>query len=103
MPNSEQEIQARIANCRCRMVLVLRIARRYLASPRGYRQAEMLALASIGLSDPEIALALKTSPETIGTHWQRVLLRLKARTRTEAIAILLEHELGRRLDKTNEN
>ena len=79
--------------CRKRLRMVLEVAKRHLALPQGgTRKAEILALASIGLSDREIADVLKISVDTIGTHWRRATKELGASNRTEALAILFERE-----------
>lgn len=55
------------------------------------RQREVLQLASRGLTNQEIGLALRISVETVRTHIQAVLRRLGASNRTEAAAISLSY------------
>jgi DNA-binding NarL/FixJ family response regulator len=50
------------------------------------REREVLQLLAAGQSNKEIARQLGVSPNTIKTHVSRLLEKLKARRRTEAIA-----------------
>jgi PAS domain S-box-containing protein len=54
------------------------------------REEEILQLSSQGLTDRQIALELGIRPGTINTHWSRIRLKLGAKTRSEAVAILLK-------------
>lgn len=97
---SDEGTKERIRNCRSRLRMVMSCARKHLQIKRGgHRQAEVLALASIGLTDRQIAETLQASQETIGTHWQRVMKQLDAATRTEAVAIILEREIAALTDR----
>lgn len=79
-----------------RLRMVHQAAQRHLNSPKGgHRQADVLAMASIGLTDREIAQKLGMSPETVSTYWRRVMALFGASSRTEAVAILLVRELNR--------
>jgi DNA-binding CsgD family transcriptional regulator len=50
------------------------------------REMEVLALLADGLANKEIAARLHVSPNTVKTHVARVLEKLGARRRTEALA-----------------
>lgn len=56
------------------------------------RETEVLGLLAAGLSNKEIAARLGVSPNTVKTHVARVLEKLEASRRTEAI--LKARELG---------
>lgn len=56
------------------------------------RETEVLGLLEAGLSNKEIAAKLGVSPNTVKTHVARLLEKLQARRRTEAI--LKARELG---------
>jgi len=56
------------------------------------REHEVLGLLAEGLSNKEIAARLGVSPNTVKTHVARLLEKLEARRRTEAI--LKARELG---------
>jgi DNA-binding CsgD family transcriptional regulator len=56
------------------------------------RETEVLGLLAAGLSNKEIAARLGVSPNTVKTHVARLLEKLDARRRTEAI--LKARELG---------
>ena len=51
------------------------------------KQIEVLELMSRGCGDSEIANRLHSSPRTVQTHISRVVRKLGARTRSEAVAI----------------
>lgn len=51
------------------------------------RELQVLALVAQGLSTREIAEALWVTQETVKSHVSRVLHRLHARTRAQAVAI----------------
>ena len=48
------------------------------------REGEVLSWLHQGMSDKEIALALKVSPRTVQKHLQRIYLHLDVHTRAEA-------------------
>jgi DNA-binding CsgD family transcriptional regulator len=50
------------------------------------REREVLALLAAGRSNKEIARLLDVSPNTVKTHVTKLLAKLSARRRTEAIA-----------------
>ena len=50
------------------------------------RETEVLGLLAAGLSNKEIAARLGVSPNTVKTHVARLLEKLEARRRTEAIS-----------------
>lgn len=50
------------------------------------RELEILELISQGYSDKEIACRLKISPRTVQTHVTRIVIKLGARNRPNAVA-----------------
>lgn len=50
------------------------------------RELEILDLISWGFSDKEIACNLKISARTVQTHVNRIVIKLNARNRTNAVA-----------------
>lgn len=50
------------------------------------REQEILELISWGYSDKEIALNLNISARTVQTHVTRIVIKLNARNRTNAVA-----------------
>lgn len=50
------------------------------------RELEILDLISWGYSDKEIACNLKISARTVQTHVNRIVIKLHARNRTNAVA-----------------
>src|SRR5262249_36271032 len=59
-------------------------------SPLTAREIAVLRLAAEGLSIKEIAMKLSLSPGTVRNHLSRILSKVGARTRIEAIAIARE-------------
>ena len=53
------------------------------------REREVLHLLSNGLTNAEIGSALFISPETVRTHVRRAIAKLRAKTRTHAVASAL--------------
>jgi DNA-binding NarL/FixJ family response regulator len=50
------------------------------------RELEVLSLLAEGLTNPQIAQRLFLSPKTVGIHVSRILEKLDAHTRGEAVA-----------------
>lgn len=50
------------------------------------RELEILDLISWGFSDKEIACNLQISARTVQTHVNRIVIKLNARNRTNAVA-----------------
>jgi DNA-binding CsgD family transcriptional regulator len=75
-----------------------RLRSRDAAAPAGppsitSRQADVLSLASHGLTSAEIAEQLGVSVTTVKTHFDNIYSRLAARDRSEAVATALRHGL----------
>ena len=62
--------------------------------PRG-RQAQVAYLAADGFKDGEIADRLGISSHTVGTYFKRAMEEVKAKSRTELVAILLRRRIRR--------
>ena len=57
------------------------------------RELEVLTLLGQGLSNPELAAALRISRETVKTHVSRVLMKLRLRDRVQAVVFVHRHGL----------
>ncbi len=57
------------------------------------RQREILQMLADGMQTEAVASQLGLSTETVRTHTKRILAKLEASTRTEAVAIGLRHGL----------
>lgn len=57
------------------------------------REQEVLALLAEGLDQAEIARRLVISPKTVSTHIERVLIKLGAHSRAEAVALAYRLQL----------
>ena len=49
------------------------------------REIDILTLIGEGLSDKEVAFELDISPRTVHSHMNRIMMKLGARNRTNAI------------------
>jgi len=63
------------------------------ASLLTYREREILGLLANGLRNDEVALSLTISPLTVRAHVRHAMEKLKAGTRTEAVAIAMRQSL----------
>jgi NarL family two-component system response regulator LiaR len=59
------------------------------------REREVLVLMSRGLSNPSIARQLALSPSTVEFHVGHILAKLGASSRTEAVALAMQHHVVR--------
>lgn len=57
------------------------------------RELEVLTLLADGATDPQIAKLLELSPATVQTHVRNAKAKLGARTRAQAVALVLERGL----------
>ena len=57
------------------------------------REVEILQWLARGLSQSEIAEQLVLSPKTVGKHIERVLRKLRVRSRAEAVSVAYRHGL----------
>ena len=80
-PLAADELLARL---RC---LLRRGERRQPASTLTRRELEVLELLADGLDQSEIADRLVISPKTVGTHIERILAKLDAHSRAEAVGL----------------
>lgn len=51
------------------------------------REKDVIALVAEGYGDKEIAFILKISPRTVNTHVSKLLLKMNARNRCNAVAM----------------
>ena len=65
-----------------------------LQAPLTQREAEVLSLVTQGLSNREIADRLVISPKTAEHHVSQILSKIGARSRAEAAAFAVSHDLG---------
>jgi DNA-binding NarL/FixJ family response regulator len=63
------------------------------ASPLTHREQEVLGMLADGLDQAEIARRLVISPKTVGTHIERILAKLDAHSRAQAVAIAYRLQL----------
>ncbi|MEK6271309.1 MAG: LuxR C-terminal-related transcriptional regulator [Actinomycetota bacterium] len=57
------------------------------------REREVLALLAAGATDEQIAEMLELSPATVQTHVRNAKAKLGARTRAQAVAMALQHDM----------
>ncbi len=76
-----------------RLVVRMREPARPLASRLTPRELEVLHLLAEGLPQKEIASRLVLSPKTVGTHIERILDKLGAHSRAEAVAVAYREDL----------
>jgi DNA-binding NarL/FixJ family response regulator len=88
-PFDSGELLARVRRCIVRASLIEQSATNRRENPFGLspREVEVLTLLAEGLGTAGIAERLVISGKTVATHVQRILSKLGARSRAEAIAI----------------
>lgn len=73
------------------------VLRRPASPPRrsslSSRELEVLSLLAEGLPQAAIAERLVISPKTVATHIERILVKLDAHSRAQAVAIAYRHQL----------
>ncbi len=73
------------------------VLRRPASAPRrsslSSRELEVLSLLAEGLPQTAIAERLVISPKTVATHIERILVKLDAHSRAQAVAIAYRHQL----------
>ena len=57
------------------------------------RELQVLTMLAAGATDPQIAKELELSPATVQTHVRNAKAKLGARTRAQAVALVLERGL----------
>jgi DNA-binding NarL/FixJ family response regulator len=62
------------------------------------REREVLRLVATGADNERISQVLVISPETVRTHAQNVLAKLRVHSRLEAVAFVLRNNLGDELE-----
>ncbi|MFQ3588201.1 MAG: PAS domain S-box protein [Fimbriimonadaceae bacterium] len=62
------------------------------------REAEVVAKASDGLTDKEIARALGISVATVGSLWGRIRAKLGPRNRAELVARYVKHQMAKAIE-----
>lgn len=69
------------------------------------RERQLIVLAGEGKTDIEISQQLKISPATVSVYWTRLRSKLRAKSRTEAVALAFryqaEHDQRRLQDECN--
>jgi len=63
------------------------------------RERDVITLVAEGYGDKEIAVQLKLSPRTVQTHLNSVILKFKARNRTNAVALYIENKYQNKKQK----
>jgi DNA-binding NarL/FixJ family response regulator len=58
------------------------------------REHQVLEEAAGGLSNKEIAAQLGCSPKTVDVYWSRIFLKLRVRSRTAVICLVLRCFVG---------
>jgi DNA-binding response OmpR family regulator len=90
-PFAPEELLARVRS------LLRRSSPRPRANGLTPREVEILELVADGLVQPQIAARLHISPKTVGSHMERILAKLDARSRAHAVARAYDDGLiGRR-------
>jgi DNA-binding NarL/FixJ family response regulator len=80
-PFEPEELLARVRS------LLSRAAEAPRTSRLTAREREVLRLLADGLNQRDIAAALVISPKTVGTHIERILLKLDVHSRVQAVAL----------------
>ena len=74
-------------------VLVRKLEQFETVAKLSERELSILRLISYGQSNAEAAAYLKIGPETVKHHVKRVMRKLKARDRAQAVASAIRHGL----------
>jgi len=91
----EQTLPVAVAGVRLSQVVAPRSLRQQRALPTlSNRERQVLAMLVLGLSNPEIAQKLFVTEATVKSHLSSCYRKLAVRSRSEAIAALLDTERG---------
>ena len=73
--------------------VIVGIAQRVAAEPLTPRELEVLKALTEGLATPEICERLYIAPNTLRTHVQNIMGKLRVHSKLEAVAFALRHRL----------
>ena len=89
-PFAEDELLARVQSLLSHRHAA---AARALASRLTRRELQVLRLLSAGLAPADIARLMTISPKTVGSHVERIYMKLGVQTRAQAVAVACRDQL----------